>query len=33
MSFKDLPIMTDKNKGTLLFYPYISKKSKTSSKP
>ena len=28
MSFKDLPIMTDKNKGTLLFYPYISKKSK-----
>ena len=28
MSFKELPIMSDKNKGTLLFYPYISKKSK-----
>ncbi len=28
MSFKDLPIMSEKNKGTLLFYPYISKKSK-----
>jgi len=28
MSFKELPIMSEKNKGTLLFYPYISKKSK-----
>jgi dTDP-4-amino-4,6-dideoxygalactose transaminase len=28
MSFKELPIMPDKNKGTLLFYPYISKRSK-----
>tara|TARA_B100000700_G_C15013629_1_gene842234 strand:- start:52 stop:1197 length:1146 start_codon:yes stop_codon:yes gene_type:complete len=28
MSFKELPIMSDKNKGTLLFYPYISKRSK-----
>ena len=27
MSFKELPIMPDKSKGVLLFYPYISKKS------
>jgi len=27
MSFKDLPIMPDKKKGVLLFYPYVSKKS------
>ena len=27
MSFKELPIMSDKKKGSLLFYPYISKKS------
>ena len=27
MSFKDLPIMQDKKKGVLLFYPYVSKKS------
>ncbi len=27
MSFKELPIMSDKQKGALLFYPYISKKS------
>ena len=24
MSFKELPIMPDKSKGVLLFYPYIS---------
>ena len=28
MSFKELPIMSDKRKGTLLFYPYISSKAK-----
>mgnify|MGYP001200128760 CR=1 FL=1 len=28
MSFKELPIMSDKRKGTLLFYPYISRKAK-----
>ncbi len=28
MSFKELPLMSEKNKGTLLFYPYISKRSK-----
>ena len=28
MSFKELPLMSDKKKGTVLFYPYISKKSK-----
>ena len=27
MSFKELPIMSDKKKGSVLFYPYISKKS------
>ena len=27
MSFKELPIMKDKSKGVLLFYPYVSKKS------
>ena len=27
MSFKDLPIMQDKKKGVLLFYPYVSKKT------
>ena len=27
MSFKDLPIMPNKKKGVLLFYPYVSKKS------
>ena len=27
MSFKELPIMPDKKKGVLLFYPYVSKKS------
>ena len=27
MSFKELPIMPDKSKGVLLFYPYVSKKS------
>ncbi len=27
MSFKELPIMRDKSKGVLLFYPYVSKKS------
>ena len=28
MSFKELPLMSEKNKGTTLFYPYISKESK-----
>jgi dTDP-4-amino-4,6-dideoxygalactose transaminase len=28
MSFKELPLMSDKNGGTVLFYPYVSKKSK-----
>ena len=32
MSFKDLPIMPDKKKGVLLFYPYVSKKSATNIK-
>ncbi len=27
MSFKELPIMKEKSKGVLLFYPYVSKKS------
>ena len=27
MSFKELPIMPDKTKGVVLFYPYVSKKS------
>ena len=27
MSFKELPLMSEKNKGTVMFYPYISKKS------
>ena len=32
MSFKELPIMSEKTKGTLLFYPYISKKSANNIK-
>ncbi len=32
MSFKDLPIMSDKKKGVLLFYPYVSKKSASNIK-
>ena len=32
MSFKELPIMSDKKEGALLFYPYISKKSAQSIK-
>ena len=32
MSFKDLPIMQDKKRGVLLFYPYVSKKSGTNVK-
>ena len=32
MSFKDLPIMPDKKKGVLLFYPYVSKKSANNIK-
>ncbi len=32
MSFKDLPIMPDKKKGVLLFYPYVSKKSAVNIK-
>ena len=32
MSFKELPIMKEKSKGILLFYPYISKKSATNIK-
>jgi len=32
MSFKDLPIMADKKKGVLLFYPYVSKKSSKNIK-
>jgi len=32
MSFKELPIMPDKNKGVLLFYPYISKRSANNIK-
>ena len=32
MSFKELPIMSDKSKGTLLFYPYVSKKSANNIK-
>ena len=27
MSFKELPLMSDKKKGSVLFYPYVSKKS------
>jgi len=27
MSFKELPIMSEKDKGTVMFYPYISRKS------
>ena len=30
MSFKELPIMPDKSKGVLLFYPYVSKKSSSN---
>ena len=32
MSFKDLPIMPDKKKGVLLFYPYVSRKSPNNIK-
>ena len=32
MSFKELPIMPDKSKGVLLFYPYVSKKSSINLK-
>ena len=32
MSFKELPIMPDKSKGVVLFYPYISKKSANNIK-
>ena len=32
MSFKDLPIMQDKKKGVLLFYPYVSKRSANNIK-
>ena len=32
MSFKELPIMKDKSKGVLLFYPYVSKKSASNIK-
>jgi dTDP-4-amino-4,6-dideoxygalactose transaminase len=32
MSFKDLPIMPDKKKGVLLFYPYVAKKSANNIK-
>lgn len=32
MSFKELPIMKEKSKGVLLFYPYISKKSASNIK-
>ena len=32
MSFKELPIMKEKSKGVLLFYPYVSKKSATNIK-
>ena len=32
MSFKDLPIMPNKKKGVLLFYPYVSKKSANNIK-
>ena len=32
MSFKELPIMPDKSKGTMLFYPYVSKKSSKNIK-
>jgi len=32
MSFKELPIMPDKSKGTMLFYPYVSKKSSKNLK-
>jgi perosamine synthetase len=32
MSFKELPIMKEKSKGVLLFYPYVSKKSANNIK-
>ena len=32
MSFKELPIMPDKSKGVMLFYPYVSKKSSSNLK-
>ena len=32
MSFKELPIMPDKKKSVLLFYPYISKKTPNNVK-
>ena len=32
MSFKDMPLLSDKKKGTLLFYPYISRNSLNSLK-
>ncbi len=32
MSFKELPIMKEKSKGVLLFYPYVSKKSAANIK-
>ena len=32
MSFKELPIMSEKDKGTVMFYPYISKKSPNNIK-
>ena len=32
MSFKELPIMPDKKKSVLLFYPYVSKKRLIMSK-
>ena len=32
MSFKELPIMPDKSKGVVLFYPYVSKKSANNIK-
>ena len=32
MSFKELPIMRDKKKSVLLFYPYVSKKSANNIK-
>ena len=32
MSFKELPILPDKSRGVMLFYPYISKKSANNIK-
>jgi len=32
MSFKEFPIMPDKSKGVMLFYPYVSKKSSNNLK-